>query len=286
VLGAPVRLTASFYDMFATLVDPSTVSVNLNLPNGTTVNYTAVRDSTGVYHYDYTPAATGIYDYWFTGTGSNAATQAVDTFTVVPSASTALISLADAKNQLNKAATSINPLSSDNSEILGFITAASEIVNKLCGYSRPTSFTEYSTPKWNALATPNNVYASLVVRRLPLWTVTSIVPQFYGGALSLTGLVTDLDAGIVYIPITSLVVGYIGPVAITYQAGRASVPVVLQEATMLIVQGMWESQRGPAMKPMMGDDSMVMAPGVGQYIPARALEMMKQSPYFAAPVAG
>jgi hypothetical protein len=285
VLGAPIHLTASFTDATNSPVDPSTVTLWLNLPDGTTTSFPAVKDAVGKYHYDYTPTLVGTYDFWFAGTGSNAAIQAVDIFTVTPASSGALVSLADAKAHLNKAATSPNPATSDDAELVGFIHSASAVVNWLCGYSRPTSFTEFTTPRWNALVTPMNVYASVVTQRLPLLTVTSIVPQFYGGPLPLTGLVTDPDAGIIYIPLSSLAVGYIGPVALTYQAGRQSVPTVLREAALIILQNLWETQRGPAggSGPRMGGlDDMVQVPGMGSYIPSKAMQLMRESPYFAA----
>lgn len=283
-VGAPIRLTASFTDATGTLVDPTAVTLWLNLPDGTSTSLTAVKDSTGKYHYDYTPAQVGVFDFWFAGTGANAAVQPVDIFTVQPLSSTALISLADAREHLNKAPTSKDPTSSDDSEIRGFIASATDVVNAVCGYSRPTPFIELTTAKWNALTTPGNVYASIMVRRLPLLTLTSITPRFYGTAFSLTGVQLDNTAGIIYLPMNTLSVAWGGPVDVAYVAGRATVPTVLQEACRIIVQGFWETQRGPSTgRQLMGGDDMVTAPGSGQLIPGRALEMMERSPYYAAP---
>lgn len=285
VLGAPIRLSGKFYDATGTLVDPGAVTLNLNLPDGTTASFTAVRDSVGVYHYDYTPALTGTFDFWFAGTGANASTQAPDIFTVTPASSSAIVSLAETKAMLNKAATSANPLSSDDSEILGFIASATDVVNWLCGFSRPTTFTETTSMRWNALATPNGVYSSLTVNRLPLLTVTSITPKFYGTALSLASAVYDNDAGIVYVPILAIPQLFSGPVQVVYQAGRQGVPTVLREAAMIIVQHLWETQRPPDMRagPSYNAEETVMVPGMGQYIPSKAMELMVRSPYYAAP---
>lgn len=290
VLGAPVRLSAQFTDSTNTLVDPTTVTLWLNLPDQTTTSLAAVRDSTGVYHYDYTPTQTGTFDFWFAGTGSNAATQPVDVFTVVAASSRALISLADTKAHLNKTATSVNPsANTDDAELLKMITAASDVVNWLCGYSRPTTFTEFTDLNWGALTTPNGVYASVVVNRLPLLTVTSITPQFYGSTLSLTGVVTDQAAGIVYVPIFSIPQLFTGPVTVTYSAGRTIVPVVLQEAALIITQNLWETQRGPAARgpgsfgrPGLAEEALMEVPGMGVMIPARAMELMVRSPYYSA----
>ena len=69
--GSVIRLTGQFYDQSGTLVDPTTVLVDIKLPDGTPLaNLTAVRDSTGTYHYDYTPEQSGLYVYRFTGSGA------------------------------------------------------------------------------------------------------------------------------------------------------------------------------------------------------------------------
>lgn len=88
-LGSIVRLTGTFR-VGATLTDPATVTVKVRTPAGviTTSTYAAsqvVKDGTGIYHLDYTPAATGEYHWRAEGTGA-ATAAAEDKFVVSPSA--------------------------------------------------------------------------------------------------------------------------------------------------------------------------------------------------------
>lgn len=60
-LGTEIRFTETFTDLIAgTVADPTTVTLKFRDPNGneTSVTYAGaqiVRDSVGVYHYDFTP---------------------------------------------------------------------------------------------------------------------------------------------------------------------------------------------------------------------------------------
>lgn len=53
-------------------IDPTTITLTLELPDGTIVDLTSaiVRDSTGNYHADYTPVAFGLHQYEWAGTGA------------------------------------------------------------------------------------------------------------------------------------------------------------------------------------------------------------------------
>lgn len=294
VLGAPTRLTsATFYDPTnTTAVDPASVTVSITDPTGTPVvgsPFAAVKDSVGNYHYDFTPTTlSGVYQFAFIGSGANASTQRTDVFTVVPAASGALISLADAIEQLNKAATSPNPKSTDNSEILNYIASASQVVASVCGYTTPVQFSDFTDVGWGSL-TPTGAYASgyvpIILNRLPILSVQSVVPQFYNAApADISKIVIDAEAGVVWLPTTAL---FLGPCLVTYTAGRASMPPNvlqnLQNACRIIVQHLWETQRGPAGNPRPAGDETVMLPGIGYAIPARAVELMQASPYHAAP---
>lgn len=292
VIGAPIRLTSTFTDSTGALVDPTTVTVTVVDPTNTPVAgspFAALKDSTGTYHYDYTPTAlVGVYQFYFAGTGSNAATQRPDVFTIVPLASGALISLADAIEQLNKASTSTNPKSTDNSEILNYIASASQVVASVCGYTVPTTFSDFTDVGWGAL-TPTGAYASgyvpIVLNRIPVMSVQSVIPQFYNAApADISKIVIDSEAGVVWLPTTAL---FLGPCVVNYTAGRSSMPANtlqnLQNACRIIVQHLWETQRGPASQPRMGGDELVMLPGIGYAIPARAVELMQASPFHAAP---
>jgi hypothetical protein len=72
----PIRLGATFA-VSGVNTDPTTVSVTIRDPNGTSTTYTYADDevqksATGVYYYDYTPTVGGTYTYEWVGTGTAA----------------------------------------------------------------------------------------------------------------------------------------------------------------------------------------------------------------------
>lgn len=70
-IGALVTLTGTF-KVGSTLTDPTTVTVTVVDPLGTTTNPTATKSSTGVYtaNVDLTSATPGTWKYKFAGTGA------------------------------------------------------------------------------------------------------------------------------------------------------------------------------------------------------------------------
>lgn len=71
-IGALVRLTGTFKDIDGAVTDPTTVTVTVVDPLGTSTDYSPTKDSTGVYHYDLdlTGATAGTWRYKFQGTGA------------------------------------------------------------------------------------------------------------------------------------------------------------------------------------------------------------------------
>ena len=73
--GDYIRLTGTWRNDANALVDPTTVTLKIHNPNGTISSYTyadgyVVKDSTGVYHYDFLPTTQGNYVYRWEGTGN------------------------------------------------------------------------------------------------------------------------------------------------------------------------------------------------------------------------
>lgn len=75
-VGDLVRISAVFKNVNLSLVDPSSVVVLINQPNGTTyskqygTDADVVKDSTGNYYIDYYIQQAGLYSYKFSGTGA------------------------------------------------------------------------------------------------------------------------------------------------------------------------------------------------------------------------
>lgn len=271
-IGSIVHLTATFTDASGALVNPTTVTVAITDPAGTVTTPSAVNDSTGKYHYDYTTTLAGQFQFYFIGTGTNAAVQLPDVFTVGPITTGALISIADAKRQLSKSAT----VTIDDAEILAFIQAATEIVNRECGYTAPTSFTE--TVPAVIDGSGNRI---LCLTRTPVLSVQTVVPLMQGmPTIDITTLKIIPDSGVIYL---ANWYAWFGPQLVTYTAGRATVPAALQEACALIVQYLWETQRGGSISvPGVGGDDLYAMPGEPSF-PSRALALMRMGPYYAAP---
>jgi hypothetical protein len=73
--GDYIRLTGTWRNDASVLVDPSTVTLKVQLPNGTTSSYTyasgnVIKDATGTYYYDFLPTSQGNYVYRWEGTGN------------------------------------------------------------------------------------------------------------------------------------------------------------------------------------------------------------------------
>lgn len=275
-IGQTLRVQGAVRDTTGALFDPPSVKMNITTPAGVTSVFDAVRDSLGLYHYDYTPADAGNFAWWFSGTGT---VQPADIFTVIPAASSALVSLADVKAQLNKDPSApFDAANSDDDELWRFIQAATEIINFECGFTAPTPFTEtvnmgradYTTARFFTLT------------RTPVLSITSVLPQLAGAPpVSVANLVLDQESGVVFPAINTVQVFY-GPLTVHYVAGRGFVPPALQSACLLIVADMWRTQRGGGVSPLDQDDGPSADPGM-YGIPNRALQLMKMAPYSSGP---
>lgn len=102
----PVRLTFKTYSDAAetTLADPTTLALTVLKPDGTTDSFTwtgaIARDSLGVFHYDFTPAAAGHYEAHWKATGT-VATSGDSEFDVDPQYTYGLVSVDDFGVYLN-----------------------------------------------------------------------------------------------------------------------------------------------------------------------------------------
>lgn len=86
-VGQGVRVSCAFVDQNGQPADPNAVSASILAPGANLgVALSVVKDSTGNYHADYTPAVPGIFRYKFVGSGGLSAV-AEETFTAVESIS-------------------------------------------------------------------------------------------------------------------------------------------------------------------------------------------------------
>jgi hypothetical protein len=275
VVGSPVYLSAAFTDINGNPIDPTTVVLNLTLPDGTSSGALAtIKDSVGNYHCIYTPTESGIYQYYFAGSGTNPAVQLADIFTVAGTSTPALISINDAKLLLNKSLTS----HVDDGEILAFIQSATEIIHTECGFVVPTTFTEITSG-----VVGSGSRQMLKLSNTPVLSVASITPvQQSMPTIDITTLQIDANAGVIWL---ANWFSWYGPQSVVYTAGRTSIPPSLQDACKLIVAYFWETQRGGAVDAnVAGFGGSDMGDVTGEPgFPTRALDLMAMGSYYAAP---
>jgi hypothetical protein len=181
---------------------------------------------------------------------------------------TPLIDLAQAKSALNMTSTS------NDDEITAYILAATEIINRECGYSAPTTFTETTTGRVDASG-----QMRIVLQRTPVLSVSSITTQMIGlPPIDLTYVTMNPSAGTLYFKNWY---AFYGPLVVTYVAGRdLRSRRLCKTACAIIVQDLWQTQRGAVPLPTAAvDESGPQSSG----IPYRALQLMRMAPYDGAP---
>lgn len=251
-LGDVYRATFTLTSPGGGLVSSTTMTLTVTLPDGTTTVVTPVTAvSTGTYQYDYQTVQAGRHQARWVGTGSNPGAY-VEVFDVRDSTVPYIISLTDAKQQLNMTGTS------DDEELRTFLEAGSLVVARLRGEAivRQTVVEEHYARGRVALNCP------------PVLSLTSVVRV--DGTFSWT--VSDLHVSPAGVVKPKLGLGLYGDIIFTYVAGYTVVPADTALAARIIIQHLWETQRGSRGVPRPGlSDGVVVA---GYAIPNRAVELL------------
>jgi len=277
-LNQPIRVSTTVRDVTGTLVNASTLTllVKLRQADGswaTTGTYAApTNDGTGLYHQD-VPAADlqglGHYQYTWTATGTGAGVSFGD-FDVFDPFEDALLPLQDAKDMLNIP----QAVTTYDAEIGSFIATIETSLEGMTGgpiINRSVS----------ERAELDGTQTVIVVRQRPLVSVTQIVSVASGVAIDISsGLDIDVVAGTIR---RKLAYPFYGPyftwlpvMTVTYVAGwGTSAPAAFNTAARIILQHLWETQRGPAMRPSMGGMDMATPQGFGFAIPNRVAELLE-----------
>lgn len=254
--GAPVRLNTEVRNLARVLVNATSVAVTILLPDGTTSGpHTPVNDGVGLYHYDFTPTQAGRHIARWVSIGPSGIDE--DPFEVAPQWGEAgILSLSEAKKQLNIDADDLD----DDEEIQGFIRSVTAVCERHAGALGRTTYVEKHRGGY-----------ALALNRSPVLSLTSVVATATGGVdqtvadLDMdgpSGIVVRLDGG-----------RMCGPFRVTYVAGRLDIPPHIRQAALIILQHMWETQRG-TMGVSTGGSDEVYDPRFGFAIPRRALELL------------
>lgn len=264
-LGAPVRVSTTVRDTSGTLTTPTALTLAVRAPDGTTETYGSPSTTgTGLYYQDVPTADlpdAGRYAYAWTATGSGAGV-VPGAFDVYDPMDLSVISLEDARQHLNFRSTD------DDDELRYMVAATTRVVERLAGAVVPREVTEVVRQRGGQ--------RSLMLATRPVLSVTSVTAINGGGTVDPGGLYVDSPlAGIVRRSDGGALAG--GPWTVVYQAGRAEVPPHIGLAARILVQHLWETQRGAASMtmPSLDMDNDAGYPGVWFAIPDKVKQLLE-----------
>lgn len=258
-LGAVARLAVTVTDPDGAPADSGNMTLTITLPNDDLVVVDPVAPAgTGSYVHDYTTTQPGRHMVRWLGTGANP-TAYTDVFDVRDTAPVALVSLKAAKDQLN-----IEPAdTSEDAELRGMITGASLAVERHLGrIVARRSFTERRTP---------DRCGRILLSRVPVLALTAVQTPDGSTVWAVEDLEVEPESGLV---VAVAGRGLVRDVDVTYAAGLRIVPEDYHLATLIIVQHLWETQRGRMGPVMGGGDEPTYVTGKGFALPRRALELL------------
>lgn len=260
------------------LVNAGTMSLTITLPDATTFPVSPVTPvTTGQYQYDYQTTQSGRHVARWVGTGANPGAY-VEAFDVLDALPRYLISMADAKKQLN-----ITDTNSDD-ELRVYLESATTVVERIRNETvvQGTFVDELYLPEYfrgigqvaNS-AMPYGIDTArfrVTVAHTPAISLVSVVRADGTMSWDVANLHLDPD-GIVDVMFGPTLVGHI---LIIYVAGRATIRATDQLAASIIVNHLWQTQRGNRGAPRVGGgvSDTTMVPGFAFAVPNRAIELL------------
>lgn len=170
-----------------------------------------------------------------------------------------LVTLAEAKAHLNITGVS------DDEEIMGMVEAVTTPIERVAGSVLPASYTERH----------DGARPMIALSHRPVLSVTSVTLPG-GTTVAPPGYELDADAAV----LTRMAGAYrweweAGRITVSYTAGLAAVPAHVRLAALIVVQHLWETQRGgPRDQRFTGGGGEGWSPGMGFALPRRALELL------------
>ena len=255
-VGSLARIKLDVYDVDGALADSTAVSATLTKPDGTTADQDIVRESLGVYYFDYTIEMPGRHTvYWLTaGFNTGATTDAFDAQSAVPVAT-----VAELKRHLN-----IDEYQ-DDTELLMFLDYATAMIEARVG--RLTTRTVTTTVSGDGSS-------ELALDEWPIASVTSVTEN---------GATLPATAYGIHQRYSNTLVRRFGTyyqgnwwqgfsnIVVTYVAGWTDVPPNYRLAVLELTRHLWQTQRGAMNRPRSGDDYQ---PGLSFSMPNRVLELL------------
>lgn len=261
-LGDTYRLRTRNLSPAGDLVTATNMKLVITLPDDTVTTIDPiVAGSTGVYTYDYATVQAGrhLARWVATGTGAGAYLEAFD---VSPINAAYLVSLWDAKDTLNIDQT----VTTYDEEIRAYIESATRAAeNHRDEILAKRTFIHEGWFNSSSVVLPRVPVASLTSVTAINSAVTYNVANYHVN--NVTGRVTAITGG-----------SFSGWLKFTYVAGYAIVPAAFSLAVRLIIQHLWETQRGPMGASRFAgglDDAAVMRfRSMSVFVPPRAQELL------------
>lgn len=257
-VGDSVPIAWDVKDSTGALVNASTATLTVTLPDGTTATPAVANPPsvTGQYRVTYVPTMAGRY-VWRAVTTSPS-TAYGDVFEVRQVTSPALLSLADAKAQLK-----ITSTTSDE-ELRGYLESATEIVESYVGPIIPRTFTRRINMRYRR-------YIHLPHTNVTAITALTLVADG-SSPIALSDLTVDATTGIVSFKTQGGIFPF-NDMDITYTVGQSYVKANWILAAGLIVQHLWQSKLGN-LPSIQGDDPGYAQTGAGFQVPFRAIALL------------
>lgn len=246
-LGDVVTLGAEVRDSAGTLANAGAVTLTVILPDGSSVTPLVTNPSTGVYSAAITATQVGYHVEKWTATGANAAAWR-DSFTVADDALIPVIGLDEAKAFLQ-----ITSGTSDE-ELRVFIAAAAERIEAEVArvLGRRTVVHTFTKPM-GAVTFPG----------VPILSVTSVVDG--DKTLAATDYILSAQSGVI-VPKGAW---ESDTLTVTAVCGLVSPPEPVRHSILLLLEHMWQTQRGTMRMGIGGDD---WSPSMTFTLPNRARE--------------
>jgi hypothetical protein len=213
----------------------ATVTITVLQPDGTIAPATPVQTSTGVYDFDFTTTQTGLHTVVTSATGgvlgSNTRSWPDDVFHADDTTTAVrLVGLAEAKQHLNMTRTDADE------ELLEFIGRASAAV-------------ESHSKLWHRATIVETLdrypRRAIVLSKRRAVSVSSVVEN----GVTIDPLTYQLAGQVLTRGYYSLAANWLagpGALVVTYQAGETVVPLDVRQAVLLMLEHLWQTQRGPS----------------------------------------
>jgi hypothetical protein len=255
-LGAVVPLSVSLTGEDGQPADATAMTVTIMLPDGTTASTPVTSSPIGTYTYEYPTVQAGRHVVRWLATGANAGAY-TDMFEVVPADPGALVSLKDAKDQLNITG------DSDDAELMRVLRSVTRPVERIVGSVVRRSWTE----------TVDGGHQKITLQRFPVLAVTQVTEN--GTVLDTSAYTLKRDAGVLTRVSGGCATRWrpgVDNLVVTYEAGRVITGDDVRQAVLIILQHLWDTQRGGFNASPRDADTY--DPRFGYSIPRRALELL------------